>query len=143
MFYKKNTVLLTSHTLLLFFLVNASRIAGWFFLFCFDCATIKTPSLYDNAHLHSSLTEIIMQKFSICRLASSGKRKIFLQSMMLKTFYLYGFARWTKCIWWAIENNYLLVNKLLEFAVEWIPAIRNKAEINFSSKNCLYYCNCW
>ena len=27
------------------------------------------------------------------------------------------------------ENNYLLVYKLFEFAVEWIPAIRNEEEI--------------
>ena len=43
------------------------------------------------------------------------------ESMILKMSYLYGFIRWTKCIWWAIKNNYLLVS-------EWIPAIRNKAE---------------
>ena len=55
-------------------------------------------------------------------------------SMMLKMFYLYGFGRWTKGIWWAIENNYLLIYKRFEFAVEWILAIRDKAEIIF--KNC-------
>ena len=43
-------------------------------------------------------------------------------------FYLYGFVRWTRCIWWALENNYLLVYKLSECAVEWIPTIRNKAD---------------
>ena len=48
-----------------------------------------------------------------------------------------------KCIWWAIENSYSLVYLLFEFAVEWICTIRNKAEIIFSSKNHLHYCNCW
>ena len=32
----------------------------------------------------------------------------------------------------AIENNYLLVYKLFEFAVERIPAVKNKPEIIFS-----------
>ena len=45
-------------------------------------------------------------------------------------FYLYGFVRWTKYIWWAIENSYLLVYKLFEFAVEWIHEIRNKAKLS-------------
>ena len=31
----------------------------------------------------------------------------------------------------------------LEFAVEWIRAVRNKAKIIFSSKNHLHYCNCF
>ena len=47
---------------------------------------------------------------------------------------MYGFVRWTKCIWWATGNNYLFVYKLFGFALEWIPAIRNKTEIIFSSK---------
>ena len=38
---------------------------------------------------------------------------------MLKMFYLHGFIRWTKCIWCVIENNYLLVNRIFEFAVEF------------------------
>ena len=29
------------------------------------------------------------------------------KSMMLKMFYLQGFVRWTKCIWWVVENNYM------------------------------------
>ena len=41
----------------------------------------------------------------------------------------YGFAIWTKSIWLGIDTNYLFVYKLFEFAVEWIRAIRNKAEI--------------
>ena len=48
--------------------------------------------------------------------------------MVLQMFYLYGFLRWTKCIWWALENNYLLVDNLFEFAVECITAVKNKAE---------------
>ena len=61
--------------------------------------------------------------------------------MMLEMFYLYGFFRWTKCIWWALENNYFLVYKLFQLTVEWLPTIRVKAEIIFSSKNHLHYCN--
>ena len=45
-------------------------------------------------------------------------------------FYLYGFVRWTKYIWRAIENSYLLVYKLFEFAVEWIHEIRNKVKLS-------------
>ena len=31
-----------------------------------------------------------------------------------------------------MENNYLHVYRFFEFAVEWIPAVRNKAEIIFT-----------
>ena len=48
--------------------------------------------------------------------------------------YLYGFVRWRKCIWWTIENNYLPVYKLFEFAVEWIPLIRNKEVLSSVQK---------
>ena len=41
------------------------------------------------------------------------------------------------------RNNYFLVYELFEFAIEWIPTNRNNAEIIFSSKNHLPYCNCW
>ena len=54
--------------------------------------------------------------------------------MMLKMFYLYGFVRWAKCIWWAIENNYVFVYKLFEFAVEWIPAIKKKQKLSSVQK---------
>ena len=37
--------------------------------------------------------------------------------MMLKMFYMREFVRWTKCIWWAIENHYLHVYKFFEFVV--------------------------
>ena len=72
----------------------------------------------------SSLTEI-----QYSQIEPSEKRTHTNESMMLKMFYLYGFVRWTKCIWWAIENDYLLVYQLFEFVVEWIPLIRYKAEI--------------
>ena len=42
----------------------------------------------------------------------------------------------------GLQKTILLVYKLFEFSVEWIHAIRNKAEIIFSSKNHLHYCNC-
>ena len=58
----------------------------------------------------------------------SEKWKDYNENMMLKVFYLCGFDRRTKCIW-AIENNYLLVCKLFEFASEWVSTITNKAEI--------------
>ena len=44
-------------------------------------------------------------------------------------------------MWWAVESNYFIVYKLFEFAVQWIPAVRNKAEITFGSKNHLNYCD--
>ena len=56
------------------------------------------------------------------------------ESMMLKMFYLYGFVRWTKCIWWTGENNYLLDYMLFEFAVEWIPATRIKQKYSSIQK---------
>ena len=37
-----------------------------------------------------------------------------------------------KYIWWAKENNCLVAYKSFESGDEWIPAIRNKAEINLS-----------
>ena len=42
-----------------------------------------------------------------------------------------------------MKNNDLLSFKLFEFAVEWTPAIINKAEIIINSKSHLHYCNCW
>ena len=63
--------------------------------------------------------------------------------ILKKKNYLYGLVRGNKCIWWVIENSYLLVYKLFEFAVEWIPGIRSKAEVIFISKNHLHYCKCW
>ena len=84
----------------------------------------------------SSLT-----KTQSLQIEPSEKRTHTNESVMLKMFYLYGFVRWTKCIWLAIENNYLLVYKLLEFAVKTISAVRNKAEIVFSSQNHLHYYN--
>ena len=54
--------------------------------------------------------------------------------MMIKMFYLHGFVRWTKCIWWAIENCYIFVYKLLEFAVEWISITRIKQELSSVQK---------
>ena len=54
--------------------------------------------------------------------------------------YQQGFFRWAKCTWWTIKI-YLLVYKLLGLMVEWIPAIRNKVEIIFSSKNHSHHCN--
>ena len=84
----------------------------------------------------SSLTEI-----QYLQIDPSEKGTHTNKIMMLEMFYLYGFVRWTKCIWWAIENNYLLVYKFFVFAVEWIPVIRNKADIIFSLKNHLHYLN--
>ena len=72
----------------------------------------------------SSLIEI-----QYSQIEPSEKRTHTNESMMLKMFYLYGFVRWTKCIWSAIENDYLFIYQLFEFVVEWIPLIRYKAEI--------------
>ena len=86
---------------------------------------------------------VFITEIDYLHLESSERGSETNESMMLKMFYLYGFVWWTKRIWWTIENNYLLVYKLFEFAVWWILTIRNKAEIIFSSKNHLHYCNCW
>ena len=78
----------------------------------------------------SSLTEI-----HYLQIEPSDKGTYDNGSMMLKMFYLHGFVKWAKCVPWTGESNYLLIYKPFKFAVEWIPAIRNKAEIIFSSKN--------
>ena len=85
--------------------------------------TAATAGFYHNAQLQicsiclrlviSSLKEI--QYFQS---EPGGKGTYTNKSMMLKMFYLYGFFRWTKCIWCTIENNYFLFYKLFEFAVE-------------------------
>ena len=41
------------------------------------------------------------------------------------------------------RKNYLLIYKLFNFAVEWIPAVRNKAEFIFRSKSHWRYYNFW
>ena len=55
-------------------------------------------------------------------------------------FYQQGIFRWAKCTWWTIKI-YLLVCKLLGLMAEWIPAIRNRVESIFSSKNHSHHCN--
>ena len=125
-----------------FFLVKVSRIAVEFFWFWswINDKTIKTPGFYGNAYLIDvfSLTEIQYLQTELNERGTHNK-----ENMILKMFYLYGFVRWTECIWCAIENNYLLVYKSLEVTVEGIPAIGNKAEIIFSLKNHLHYGNFW
>ena len=74
----------------------------------------------------ASLTEI-----QYLHIAPSEKGTYTNERMMLKS------------TWWAIENIYLLVFKLFEFSVEWIPAIRYKVEIIFSSKYHLGYLQLW
>ena len=86
---------------------------------------------------------VFINKNSVFAIKPRGKGTHTNEIMMVKMFYLYWFARWTNSIWWAIENNYLHVNIVFEFAVVWIRAIRNKVEIIFSSKNHLHYCSCW
>ena len=48
----------------------------------------------------------------------NGKDTHTMESKMLKMFYLYRFVGGTNWICWAIENNYLLVYKPFDFAVE-------------------------
>ena len=92
---------------------------------------MKTPGFYDNSHLHicsiclrlivSSLT-----KNQYLQIEPGQKGTHTNENMMLKIFYLYGFLRGTKCTWWALENNYWLVYKLFECAVEWINSYNQK-----------------
>ena len=81
------------------------------------------------------LKEKEIKKLSICRF-NQVKRNIYQWKYDAQNVssILYGFVRWTNCIWWAIENNYLLVYILFEFAIEWIPAIRNKTELSSVQK---------
>ena len=69
----------------------------------------------------------------------SGKEVHTNKSMMLKMLFLRGCVRRRKCVWWAIENNYLLVYNLFEIGIKWIPAMRKKAEIIFSSMYLGYF----
>ena len=103
--------------------------------------TEKT-GFYNNADLHicliflrldvPSLTEI--QYFQI---EQSKKGTHSHKCVMLKMLDLYGFVRLTKYISWDKEKSYLLLYNLFEFAVEWIPPIKSKTEITFSSKKSL------
>ena len=77
----------------------------------------------------SSLTEI-----RYLQIKPSEKGTHTNDNMMLEVFCLNGFVRWTKCIWWTKENNYLLACKLFEFAVEWIPATRIKQKLSSVQK---------
>ena len=94
-----------------FFLINASRIVCWMLSFgvWINGKTIKAPGLCNSTHiLHlSSSTEI-----QYLQIVPSEKGTHTNQSMMFKEFYLYEFFRWTKCMWWAMVNNHLLVYNL-------------------------------
>ena len=103
---------------------------------------------YDNGHLRICsiclrLAVSSLKGIQYLQIGPTGKRADTNENNMLKKFCLYGFVRWTKCIWCAIKNIYLLVYKLFEIAVEWIPAIKNKTVIIFVSKYHLHCCNYW
>ena len=103
---------------------------------------------YDNGHLRICsiclrLAVSSLNGVQYLQIGPTGKRADTNENNMLKKFCPYGFVRWTKCIWCAIENIYLLVYKLFEIVAEGIPAIKNKTVIIFSSKYHLHCCNYW
>ena len=58
--------------------------------------------------------------------------------MILKILYVH------KCIWWAIENKYVLVYKLFEFAVEltlWAPTPKNGQTHAGKLFECVWTCD--
>ena len=99
----------------------------------------KTPGFYNNVHLHICsiflrLVVSLITEIHYLQIEPGGKGTHVNESMMLKMFYLYEFVRWAKCIWWTIVNNYFLVYKLFELAVEWIPLIRIKKKLFLAHK---------
>ena len=58
-----------------------------------------------------------LKEIQYLQIEASGKETHSNENEMPKLFCLYGLVRWTKCIWCATENTYLLVYKLFEFAV--------------------------
>ena len=77
-----------------------------------------------------------------------------IESMMLKMFYLCGFVRWTKCIWWAIENSicsfisfwvccwmnfkkWLFKNKITNSSIQKITCITAIADTKMISMFCV------
>ena len=102
---------------------------------------------YNTVHFHiclicvklvvSSLTET-----QYLRTKPSGKKKNNSKTLMLKTKFLsVRICQMNKVHLVGYRKKNLLVYKILGVAVERIPSIRNKAEIIFSSKNNLHYCN--
>ena len=84
---------------------------------------LETPGFYDNAHLQIcsiclKLNVSSLTKNQYLLLEPSEKEMHTNNSIALNIFCLYKFVIWTRCIWWAKENNYLLVYKLFEFVVE-------------------------
>ena len=79
-------------------------------------------------------TRCVFIKIQYLQIEPSEKGTYTSESMILQIFYLNGFVRWTKCIWWAIENNNLLVYKLFEFAVEWFQQSEIKQKLSLVQK---------
>ena len=81
-------------------------------IFTFGCELmVNHKSIWFYTHLHicstclrlhvSSLTKIHYLQIKPSERGTHNNR-----TMMLN---LYGFVRWTRCIWWAIEDNYMFV----------------------------------
>ena len=70
-----------------------------------------------------------LTKIQYLQIEPSTKGTHISESMMLKMFYLYGFIRWTKCIWWAIKNNYLLIYQIL--VRSWMNSCSQKWSRNY------------
>ena len=87
--------------------------------------------------IYSILTVSSLTEIQYLLIEPSGKGTHTNQSLMLKIFYLYGFVRWTKCIWSAIENNYLLVYKLLSLQLNEFPQPEIKQKYSVQKIACI------
>ena len=69
----------------------------------------KLLIFYNNARLHICSIRLRLDLSSLTKnqylqTEPSENGMYTDESMMLKISYLYGFVRWTKCIWWAVEK---------------------------------------
>ena len=93
------------------FLVNVSIIVCWVFYFWLriNGKTIKALD-FKNANLQICsiclrLGGTSLTKIQHLHIEPSETQTHTKWSMMLKMIYLYGFVRWTKCIWWTLEKT--------------------------------------
>ena len=65
---------------------------------------IKTSGFCGNAHLLDLFKTrcFFIKRIQYLQIKPSEQETCTNKSMMVKMFHLFGFIRWTKCIWWAI-----------------------------------------
>ena len=106
--------------------------------------TIQTPGIYESAHLHICSIYLrhyvsLLTETQYLHVEPSDKGTHTIENMMLKMFFICTDSSDEQSVFVII----CLFISFFEFTVEWIPAIKNKAEIIFSSKYHLHYCNYW